>query len=270
MKSRPARFALVFVAVAVAVMGLLVAVYQSGFGATPGAPVAIASASSSPSETPTPMPGPTATPTSTPTPSPSPSPTPSPIATPKPTPTIPRFPIAGAYTFPIRGCVVAYSRHHHDYEATDIYVNKGCTFVAATSGVVDEVSLTDAYNNNTRRIRNGATRGGLFVSIVGDDGVRYYGAHLSAVASTIRPGVRVKVGQMLGKTGDSGDIKGGTPHLHFGISWPTDPGSWWVRRGELYPWPYLNDWWAGNGKRPAPEVTAQHAKVGDGGCTVDC
>jgi murein DD-endopeptidase MepM/ murein hydrolase activator NlpD len=75
---------------------------------------------------------------------------------------------------------------------------------------------------------------------------------------------------MLGQTGDSGNIKGGTPHLHFGISWPTDPGIWWVRRGEVKPWPYLDAWLAGKAMSPKDAVKASHAAVGDGPCTVYC
>jgi murein DD-endopeptidase MepM/ murein hydrolase activator NlpD len=131
---------------------------------------------------------------------------------------------------------------------------------------VDEVSLTDEYPSSP----SGATCGGLHVSIVGDDGVRYYGSHLSAVEPGIRPGVRVKVGQLLGKTGDSGDARGEKSHLHFGISWPTAPGIWWIRRGEVYPWPYLDAWTVGAAKSPVAAVAARHAKYGDGPCTVDC
>jgi murein DD-endopeptidase MepM/ murein hydrolase activator NlpD len=162
---------------------------------------------------------------------------------------------------------VSYGHVHHDYPATDMFAPVGCHFVSPVDGVVDEVSTKDRWNPRTNR---GADRGGRSVSIVGADGVRYYGSHLSAVAGSIRPGVRVHAGQLLGEVGRSGDARGGASHLHFGISWPTRHGEWWVRRGEVYPWPYLDAWLAGHDKSPARAVAAKHARIGDRGCTTDC
>jgi len=76
---------------------------------------------------------------------------------------------APRYVFPIKGCAVSYGQGHHDYEAADILTGRGCLFVAPVAGRVDEVGLTDTWNGRTNL---GAARGGLFVSIVGDDGVR--------------------------------------------------------------------------------------------------
>ena len=165
------------------------------------------------------------------------------------------------YVFPIKGCVVTYAHSHHDYPATDILGKKGCAFVAVTSGVVDEVNRVDKYNYKTNL---GADRGGLYVSIIGDDGVRYYGSHLMKVADGIEPGVCVTAGDLIGKLGDSGDAKGTAPHVHFGISWPTpvSAGAWWVRRGELYPWSYLDKWKAGTDSSPAKAVAKLLAKTG--------
>jgi murein DD-endopeptidase MepM/ murein hydrolase activator NlpD len=296
MQSRVVRFALLCIAIVVAALGVFAAMQAGGSGTTPvgsrgvaaatsiapresptatASPSATAGTSATPSPTESPSPSPllTLAPTESPSPTllPAPTPTrtpgPTPRPTPSPTPRVPYLPIAGNYTFPIRGCVFAYSHSHHDYPANDIYVKIGCSFVAPTNGVVDEVSLTDGW---TRSVNSGANRGGLSISIVGDDGVRYYGSHLSKVEAGIRPGVRVKVGQLLGKTGDSGDARGKSPHLHFGISWPTGPGIWWVRRGEIYPWPYLDAWREGVAKSPAAAVAAKHARVGNGGCSADC
>jgi murein DD-endopeptidase MepM/ murein hydrolase activator NlpD len=98
---------------------------------------------------------------------------------------------------------------------------------------------------------------------VGTDGVRYYGSHLQKVAPGISPGVRIKVGQVLGYVGDSGSARGTGTHLHFGLSWPTRAGVWWVRRGEVYPWPYLDSWKAGGNRSPAAAVAAEHRRQGD-------
>ena len=163
------------------------------------------------------------------------------------------------YVFPIDGCKTTYSQAHHDYAATDILTKKGCHFIAPTSGVIDEVSRVDKYAAGNK---SGEFRGGLSISIIGDDGVRYYGSHFSKIYSKIVPGYRVEAGDLLALVGTSGDAAGLAPHVHFGISWPTKAGIWWVRRGEIYPWKYLDAWNAGKDLSPAKEVLAKLKKVG--------
>jgi len=166
------------------------------------------------------------------------------------------------YVFPVQpsaSCKASYGHFHHDYPATDIFTGRGCRFVAPTDGTVTEVARVDRWDPSSNR---GADRGGRSVAIVGTDGVRYYGSHLERVASGIAPGARVRAGQLLGLIDNSGDA-GTTPtHLHFGISWPTRPGIWWVRRGIVYPWPYLDSWRAGGSRSPARAVRAALAEAG--------
>ena len=172
---------------------------------------------------------------------------------------IPAAHAVGPYSFPIKGCEFTYGRYHHNYPATDILTKIGCLFVAPTSGTVDEVNRVDRFSWKTNI---GADRGGLSISIISDDGVRYYGSHLSYIPTKIVPGLRVTAGATLGKTGNSGDAKGTTPHLHFGISWPTKAGIWWVRRGEVSPWMYLNAWKTGKNLSPAGAVVSLEKKLG--------
>jgi murein DD-endopeptidase MepM/ murein hydrolase activator NlpD len=178
-----------------------------------------------------------------------------PVATKKPPPRQ-----AFEYAFPVAGCSVTYGRAHHDYPATDVFARAGCAYVSPVAGRVDEVSYRDDWNSSTNK---GAERGGLSVSVVGVDGVRYYGSHLKRIAPGIRPGVRVEAGARLGDVGSTGSARGIAPHVHFGISWPTRAGVWWVRRGEVYPWPYLDSWKAGGDKSPAVEVRAKRYEEGD-------
>ena len=167
---------------------------------------------------------------------------------------------APIYTFPIAGCTVKYGKNHHDYPATDIIAKKGCAFVAPIAGVIDEVVLVDTWSGKTNK---GADRGGLSVSIIGDDGNRYYGSHLSKIEINVVPGLRVSTGDKLGEVGATGSAKGTSPHLHFGISYPTEKGIWWVRRGvgletsgKTTPWKYLQAWQAGNDLKPVVKVPA--------------
>jgi predicted deacylase len=149
--------------------------------------------------------------------------------------------------------VAYYEHYHHDYPANDILCPVGTSFVAVTDGVIEEVSYEDRWDAATD---DPAWRGGRFVSLIGDDGVRYYGSHLSAVAPGLSPGLRVPAGQLLGYVGTSGDAAGTAPHLHFGISHPTFPGDWSVRRGEIDPYPYLQAWQQGQNITPDLGVVA--------------
>jgi len=166
---------------------------------------------------------------------------------------------APIYTFPIAGCTVTYSKYHHDYPASDIFAKKGCAFVSPVAGVIDEVNTVDKWSGNTNK---GADRGGLSISIIGDDGNRYYGSHLAKIEKNIMPGVRVASGEKLGEIGSTGSARGTKPHLHFGISYPTENGIWWVRRGvglekgKTSPWKYLQAWQAGKDLKPKLVVPA--------------
>ena len=160
---------------------------------------------------------------------------------------------APIYAFPVAGCTVTYSKYHHDYPAADLFGKKGCAFVAPTAGVVDEVNAVDRWSGKTNL---GPDRGGLSISIIGDDGVRYYGSHLSKIEAKIIPGYRVATGEKLGEIGSTGSARGTKAHLHFGISYPTEKGVWWVRRGvglekgKTSPWKYLQAWQAGKDLKP--------------------
>jgi murein DD-endopeptidase MepM/ murein hydrolase activator NlpD len=164
------------------------------------------------------------------------------------------------YVFPIVGCDYTYAKAHHDYPATDILAKAGCRYVAVTSGVIDEVNRVDSWSGKTNL---GVDRGGLYVSFIGTDGVRYYASHLRTIPQSIQPGVEVKAGRLLGTVGATGSARGTKPHIHFGLSWSTPPQTWWVRRGMVWPWKYLDAWKAGKDLSPAKEVEAQRLKSGD-------
>jgi murein DD-endopeptidase MepM/ murein hydrolase activator NlpD len=148
----------------------------------------------------------------------------------------------------VQGARVNYGPSHHDYPATDIFCPVGSRFVAPTAGVIDYISTVDLWDPASD---DPALRGGLSLALVGDDGVRYYGSHLSALAEGIVPGVRVAAGQLLGLTGKSGNARSTPAHLHFGISHPTTPDDWQVRRGEISPYRYLRAWQRGESLAPA-------------------
>jgi peptidoglycan LD-endopeptidase LytH len=83
------------------------------------------------------------------------------------------------------------------HQGTDMFAAMGTPLVAVVDG-----TITD----------NSGGLGGIGLDLHGVDGVKYFYAHLSAVA--IGAG-RVKQGQVIGYVGDTGNAAGGPPHLHF-------------------------------------------------------
>ena len=179
-----------------------------------------------------------------------------PTAIPTPLPTVfatgtaTLTPVSFAHIFPLQppgAAGFAEGTASHGYPATDIFAVVGTKFVAVTDGVVDYVSTRDLWDP-TRD--DPALRGGLSVAIIGDDGLRYYGSHLSSIAKGISPGARVKAGQLLGLVGNTGDARNTLTHLHFGISRPTYPDDWKARRGQVDPFPFLQAWQDGQNITP--------------------
>ena len=161
------------------------------------------------------------------------------------------------YVFPVKASNVAYHPTHGKYPATDIFADCGESVVATTSGKILEVSLKDSYKKGSP---DGPNNGGLSVSLLGDDGVRYYGSHFSKIQSGIKAGVRVSAGQLLGKVGRTGNANN-VCHLHFGISPPcAKTGDWKTRRGVIWPKTYLDSWRKKGGKSPVATVKAWEKK----------
>ncbi len=150
--------------------------------------------------------------------------------------------------FPIAaGTNVGYARTHANYTATDIFAACGTPILSPVDGVVSDVRRVDSYSAS-----NPATFGGRSVAVVGDDGVRYYGSHYDTIEAATVPGARVVAGTRLGTMGKTGDTT--VCHLHFGLSIACPGPEWWVRRGIVWPWPYLDAWKAGQNLSPQDEV----------------
>lgn len=61
------------------------------------------------------------------------------------------------------------------------------------------------------------TLGGNAAYVTAPDGTYYYMAHLKRYAPDVPNGSQVSQGRVVGYVGDSGNAKGGAPHLHFEI-----------------------------------------------------
>ena len=152
------------------------------------------------------------------------------------------------YVFPFGGRDVSYGRGHHDYPAVDVF-GCGATVVAPVRGSVAEIRTVDLWPGSGN---NPAYRGGLYVSLIGDDGVRYYFAHLAGVE--VVPGQVVSEGTPLGVMGETGNAAQSACHTHFGISWPCEGREWAVRRGKVWPQDFLDAWRSGNQVSPREAV----------------
>ncbi|MDF5757014.1 M23 family metallopeptidase [Spongiactinospora sp. TRM90649] len=173
------------------------------------------------------------------------------------------------YAFPVKDCEAKYARKLLVLTKTTIWAERGCAFIAPIDGTIDEVSYGDAWSAATNQ---GKDREGRFVSIIGMDGVRYLGGHLDSVTPGLTPGQKVNAGQTLGRVGNSGNAAGDATNLYFAISWKASPGAWWVRRGMVRPWDYLDAWRDGNRTlSPREEMLAVRKQAGaEPACQILC
>lgn len=152
------------------------------------------------------------------------------------------------YTFPVGGPEPYYPRDHLHYPAADI-TNCRRLVRAPISGVIYDVRRVD---NWSKQVDDPGTRGGLTVTLHGDDYVRYYFAHLGRL--TVKKGQRVESGQKIGTVGDSGNAKVTLCHLHFGVSRICPMSEQNLLRGEVWPQRYLDAWRRGVNLSPNREV----------------
>jgi murein DD-endopeptidase MepM/ murein hydrolase activator NlpD len=91
----------------------------------------------------------------------------------------------------------------HAHQGTDIMAPSGTPLMACERGIITEMG-SDVL-------------GGTKLWLKGESGTYYYYAHLSAFADGLTVGAVVEAGDVVGRVGDTGNAKGGAPHLHFEI-----------------------------------------------------
>jgi hypothetical protein len=94
--------------------------------------------------------------------------------------------------------VCAFGRPRH--QGTDVMAPNRANVYAFTDGTIGDLTTGGL--------------GGIALRINGDDGHRYYYAHLDAFADGITSGKRVKAGQLVGYNGSFGNASGGPTHVH--------------------------------------------------------
>ncbi len=110
---------------------------------------------------------------------------------------------AGGYVFPLVGYTGSIELHWGSYPgASDLFAPIGTPLLVMRGGRVEYADYDSL--------------GGWAVLVAGDDGLRYWYAHLRD-RPLVGAGTTVATGQPLGFLGASGNADGGTPHLHLGI-----------------------------------------------------
>jgi murein DD-endopeptidase MepM/ murein hydrolase activator NlpD len=105
---------------------------------------------------------------------------------------------------------------HRRHAGIDIFARRGTPIVAAAEGEIVRIGTTDPLGGNT-------------VWIAGRGARLYYYAHLESFRSGLRLGEHVEAGTPIGSVGTTGNARGTSPHLHFGVYplahafWPVDP-----------------------------------------------
>ncbi len=117
-----------------------------------------------------------------------------------------RFPVAGLAWYSDDWWLPRFVPYFHLHEGLDIFADFGTPIRAPDTGVVT-------------RMVDGPI-GGIALWMRGRDGTQYYFAHLEGWAGGMEVGRNVEVGTVIGYVGDSGNARGGPPHLHFEIHRP--------------------------------------------------
>lgn len=102
------------------------------------------------------------------------------------------------------------------HKGTDVFAAMDAPVYAFTTGRIAQQSYSRL--------------GGLGLYLQGDDGNRYYYAHLNSVTEGGRTGRRVVPGELIARNGSSGNADSWAPHVHFevhpGGGAPINPYPW--------------------------------------------
>jgi murein DD-endopeptidase MepM/ murein hydrolase activator NlpD len=164
------------------------------------------------------------------------------------------------YVFPFSRVPVTYPKDHLGYPAVDV---EGCyaRILAPTAGVISQLHRKDKW---TPEEDSPGTRGGLTITLTGDDGVRYFFSHLGRIKVLMNQ--RVSAGDWIGVMGSSGNARVTRCHTHFGMSRVCPLAEVYLLQGEIWPQKYLDAWKNGEQLSPRKEIVKLQKKD-QRGCT---
>jgi murein DD-endopeptidase MepM/ murein hydrolase activator NlpD len=113
-----------------------------------------------------------------------------------------RFPIAGPARYSHDWLYPRYGPGFRFHLGTDVFATHGTPVRAPVDGVA--TSGQDPL-------------GGLSVKVQMEDRTYFYLAHLSGLVAGFTEGMAVRTGDIVGYVGDSGNARGGSPHVHVGV-----------------------------------------------------
>ena len=111
----------------------------------------------------------------------------------------------------------------HVHEGVDLIAPRGTPIVAVADAIVTQVIRDPEMS-------------GLGIEISDASGTQYFYAHMERFAPGLRVGLRVRIGQVIGFVGNTGDAAGGPTHLHFEVQPQGVP---------VPPKPYVDRWLLG-------------------------
>jgi hypothetical protein len=113
------------------------------------------------------------------------------------------FPVAGLSWWTNDWHAYRCCPYPHLHQGLDMFAAEGTPLVAAADGYVSQKVVDDIS--------------GLGVEITDASNTQYFYAHLSRFASGLQVGQRVRVGEVIGYVGNTGNAAQTSPHLHFEV-----------------------------------------------------
>lgn len=131
------------------------------------------------------------------------------------------FPVAGAAHYSNDWGAPRHGPPAHSHAGTDIFAERGTPVIASGEGVVSRMTTTGRLGGTSLRLTTAS-------------GTYFYYAHLDRFVDGLADGDRVRTGDVIGFVGQTGNVAGTPPHLHYEVH---------PRGGAAVPpVPYLDRW----------------------------
>ncbi len=142
-----------------------------------------------------------------------------------------RFPIAGLAYWHDDWLEARSTPVPHLHHGLDLFADFGTPIRAVDDGTVSYLNDPQGW--------------GIGIDIRATDGTEYIFAHMQSIADGLKPGDHVKLGDVIGYVGNTGNAAGGPPHCHFEVHKPD----------AIPPKPFVDQWLA-DAIKAAPEWVA--------------